>query len=71
MIWTDLHVPDNGGTERPLVVFTHGGAWTEGDKASNGKLFCDFAERGFVCASINYRLLEDYGTIPLDYANAT
>jgi len=68
----DLYVPDNDGTERPLVVFTHGGAWTEGDKGSNGRLFCDFfAERGFVCASINYRLLEDYGTIPLDYANAT
>lgn len=68
----DLYVPDNEDTERPLVVFTHGGGWSGGDKANDAEVdFCNFfAERGFVCASINYRLRGDRGTVPQDYFNA-
>lgn len=65
----DLYVPDNGDTQRPLVVFTHGGGWSGGDKAGTRETeFCNyFAERGFVCASINYRLRGDRGTVPQAY----
>jgi acetyl esterase/lipase len=65
----DLYVPENEDTQRPLVVFTHGGGWSGGDKANDAEVaFCNFfAERGFVCASINYRLRGDRGTVPQDY----
>ena len=68
----DLYVPDNDSTQRPLVVFTHGGGWSGGDKANENEVgFCNFfAERGFVCASINYRLRGDKGTVPDEYIDA-
>ena len=61
----DLYVPENEDTQRPLVVFTHGGGWSGGDKANDAEVaFCNFfAERGFVCASINYRLRGYHGTV--------
>lgn len=46
------------GCGRPLMVLVHGGGWFEGDK--NGgyprRLRQDFAKRGYVTASVNYRL---------------
>ena len=68
----DLYVPDNEDTQRPLVVFTHGGGWSGGDKAGTRETeFCNFfAERGFVCASLNYRLRGDRGTVPQAYFDA-
>lgn len=68
----DLYVPDNDDTQRPLVVFTHGGGWSGGDKAGiRESEFCNFfAERGFVCASLNYRLRGDRGTVPQAYFDA-
>lgn len=43
---------------RPLLVAIHGGAWITGHKAEGMVLRMreDFAKRGFVTASINYRL---------------
>ena len=68
----DLYVPDNDSTHRPLVVFTHGGGWSGGDKANENETeLCNFfAERGFVCASINYRLRRNRGTVPIAYFDA-
>ena len=68
----DLYVPENDSTQRPLVVFTHGGGWSGGDKANENEVaLCNFfAERGFVCASINYRLRRDRGTVPIAYFDA-
>ena len=68
----DLYVPDNEDTQRPLVIFTHGGGWSGGDKAGTREVeFCNFfAERGFVCASLNYRLRGDKGTVPQAYFDA-
>lgn len=53
----DLYLPGNfslAGKVPPLVVFIHGGAWLQGDKSDSPGLF--LAERGYACASINYRL---------------
>ena len=48
-------------TSRPLVIFIHGGGFSSGDKAGsstnwNGILCENLAKRGYVVASINYRL---------------
>ena len=45
-------------TNRPLLIFAHGGVYIEGDKNSNTMVtLCEvFAKRGYVTASIQYRL---------------
>lgn len=55
----DLYYPSQlSPTERPLLVLIHGGAFYNGDKGSVGfpEMGRHFAERGYVVASINYRL---------------
>ncbi len=53
----DLYEPQNDTAAlRPLVIFIHGGSLISGDK-TNMSLFCtDFAQRGYVAVTINYRL---------------
>jgi pimeloyl-ACP methyl ester carboxylesterase len=55
----DLYtISGDTGTQRPLVIFLHGGGLMNGDKVSRfGSRFCSaFAKTGFVTASINYRV---------------
>jgi acetyl esterase/lipase len=56
----DLYAPPafDTVTERPAIVWVHGGSFSSGDKTS-GELVDEsntFAEKGYVNASINYRL---------------
>jgi len=59
-----------GDTEssRPLIIWAHGGSFIGGSKTDNdvATLSQEFAKRGYVCASIDYRL----GFFPFDSANA-
>ncbi len=55
----DVYYPKQPTTElRPLLLLIHGGAFYNGDKASTGysEMGRHFAERGYVVASINYRM---------------
>ncbi|MEK6238084.1 MAG: alpha/beta hydrolase fold domain-containing protein [Planctomycetales bacterium] len=55
----DLATPkESSDTPRPVIVFVHGGGWRGGDKGSGlwRSLPLKYAERGYVCASVNYRL---------------
>ncbi|MEN5362717.1 alpha/beta hydrolase [Brevundimonas intermedia] len=58
----DVYQPAGATTKRPLVVFIHGGGWIGGDSHVNGAfvdfpgLLSDIAARGYVVASIDYRL---------------
>jgi acetyl esterase/lipase len=47
--------------ERPVLIFVHGGGFTGGSKTSPDivQMVTRFAKRGYVTASINYRLRED------------
>ena len=40
----------------PVVVFVHGGGWFEGHRNRGLGPLAHFAERGYLCASIEYRL---------------
>lgn len=62
----DVFEPDNQLNGRPAVLLIHGGGFIGGSKEalSMVDLARYLAERGFVCASINYRLLSDFGTVP-------
>lgn len=58
----DLYLPPAAGGPKPVIVFVHGGAWRH-RTARDGGTFRDFpavlasvAARGYVVASVNYRL---------------
>lgn len=55
----DVYLPENDDMKyRPLIMFIHGGAFYVGDKAEAPLVkWCEyFASRGYVVASINYRM---------------
>ncbi|HUW02732.1 MAG TPA: carboxylesterase family protein [Acidimicrobiales bacterium] len=53
-------MPDVEGQDRfPLVVTIHGGGFQGGSKASTAFVSNQFAQRGYIVASINYRLNGD------------
>ncbi|MBO4615108.1 MAG: alpha/beta hydrolase [Bacteroidales bacterium] len=55
----DIYLPKNDTSKlRPLLMLIHGGAFFNGDKASEAyvKWSTHFAKLGFVVASINYRM---------------
>lgn len=54
----NIFMPDESPPHpRPLIIFAHGGAFVYGDRYDNGiEALCkDFARRGYVTASIDYR----------------
>lgn len=58
----DVYAPAKTGGLKPLVVYVHGGGWM-GGTSRNSAAFADFpavladlAARGYVVASVNYRL---------------
>lgn len=42
----------------PLVVVVHGGSWSSGSKVAHRADILDLASRGYVAASVNYRLTD-------------
>jgi dienelactone hydrolase len=55
----DLYQPSNDTSQfRPVIIFIHGGGFQNGDKASGlcNRVGTSMAKRGYVVASINYRL---------------
>jgi len=42
-------------SKRPFMLLTHGGGFLAGDKLEMAGVMMDFALRGYVCASIDYR----------------
>lgn len=55
----DLYKPANLQDPAPLLVFIHGGAWKSGKRSDYLVYLVDFAKRGFVTATVSYRLLND------------
>ncbi len=57
----DISVPTNDTPPvcgRPLMILVHGGGFYTGDKSDNAvrRMRTEFAKRGYVTASVNYRL---------------
>lgn len=67
----DVYTPPVEDTvqNRPMIIWAHGGSFIAGSKESSDIVyFCrEYAKRGFVCASINYRLGYE---LPIDSVNA-
>ena len=49
----DLYLPEKAARPLPVIVWVHGGGWTNGDKARGPAQ--DFATNGYAVAAINYR----------------
>lgn len=68
----DVYLPNDANPNmlRPLIIFAHGGSFINGSKEDGDIVtFCnEFARRGFVTVSINYRLGYEQ---PIDSINAT
>lgn len=65
----DFYEPDGDtASVRPLIIWAHGGSFLGGSKTDNdvATLSQKFAKKGYVCASIDYRI----GFFPIDSANA-
>ena len=43
----------------PLLVFIHGGGWRSGKRSDYLIYLIDFAKRGYITATVSYRLLKD------------
>jgi acetyl esterase/lipase len=52
----DVYFPDNSGSDRPVLLFLHGGGFIRGDKADRANVGWWGARQGFVTALANYRL---------------
>ena len=57
----DIYPPQTADTKpAPVVLYVHGGGWTSGDKSSASMWAGLLARRGYLVASINYRLAPQY-----------
>ena len=66
----DVYEPIDAPPNRPLFVFIHGGGFLGGARDEKNMVeFCQFfASRGFIAASLDYRLAKDRGTVPPEWA---
>ena len=55
----DLYKPKNLTEPAPLLVFVHGGGWKGGKRSDYLVYLVDFAEKGYVTATVSYRLKND------------
>ncbi|MEO0617521.1 MAG: alpha/beta hydrolase [Pseudomonadota bacterium] len=68
-LFMDIYTPaDDAETDRPVVLLAFGGAFVSGVRSDLRDLAIDFALRGYVAATIDYRLLQ---TQPADADAAT
>jgi pectinesterase len=52
----DIYRPNNAWGKLPAVVCIHGGGWANGSRESHGAMAQALASRGYVAATISYRL---------------
>lgn len=67
--WTvDLYMPEGEAPEggRPGLVVVHGGGWRNGSKERGmwSSIPASYAAKGYVCISVNYRLIDNGGGFP-------
>lgn len=60
-LFLDVYQPDAGEAawKRPAMIAIHGGGFLFGDKSEMTNICRELAARGYVCFSINYRMVPD------------
>lgn len=70
-VYLDIYMPDQDkNTNKPVVLYTHGGGWAAGSKhgagnASFNKVHQALLKEGFCVVSVNYRLVKKNGPIAM------
>ncbi len=54
----DIYHQKNISDATPLIIFIHGGAWKKGDKHDYWPYLIPYAEKGYITATIQYRLTD-------------
>lgn len=54
----DLYRPKDATTPRPAIIFIHGGGWVKGSRTDYAIYAQQFAEWGYVAATISYRFID-------------
>ncbi|MEN8187558.1 MAG: alpha/beta hydrolase [Bacteroidota bacterium] len=52
----DIYHKKSISTTTPLIIFIHGGSWKRGDKQEYWPYFISYSEKGYITATIQYRL---------------
>ncbi|PHN06486.1 carboxylesterase [Flavilitoribacter nigricans DSM 23189 = NBRC 102662] len=55
----DIYHLDSLDGERPLLVFIHGGSWKKGNKDDYRRYLVDYAQKGYVTATVAYRFSQE------------
>ena len=55
----DLYIPSAPLSRSGIVLFIHGGGWTQGDKSDHSADARYLSGLGYLCASMNYRFISD------------
>ncbi len=55
----DIYKPKNLTEPVPLLVFVHGGGWKRGKRSDYLFYLVDFAKKGYITATVSYRLIGD------------
>lgn len=56
----DLVRPEKPTETRPCLIFVHGGGWKEGNKSAHLQHAINMASKGYVAATVQYRLAPKY-----------
>ncbi len=59
----DIFIPENVKYKEGIILFIHGGGWHDGDKKMHHKDADYFSDRGYICASMNYRFVSEDLTV--------
>jgi len=54
----DIYHSKNISKPAPLLIFIHGGGWRKGDKHDYLRYLVDFAQKGYITATIQYRFVD-------------
>lgn len=60
----DLYLPRNKVRRAPVLVFIHGGGFSEGHRAHYGYVSGPYAAHGIITAVMGYRLIKEGGSYP-------
>ena len=55
----DIFIPEVPKSKNGFILFIHGGGWHDGDKEIHSKDAEYFYNRGYICASMNYRFVSE------------
>ena len=54
--YMDIYYEDDGITDKPVVLYIHGGGWIGGDRNENSYYMQQFADCGYIAVSADYDL---------------